>query len=301
MRLLKRDDSGKFSLTENLFPGNIPPYATLSHTWGPETDEVSFRDLADGTGKNKAGYNKIMFCAEQARRDGLQHFWVDTCCIDQSNNNEVSEAINSMFRWYSYAARCYVYMSDVSITDSEQSSHQPEFAWEPAFRTSRWFTRGWTLQELLAPTSVEFFALDGRRLGDKVSLGQQIHEVTGIAVAALQGAPLSQFGVEERLKWAGKRRTKREEDWAYCLLGIFGVFMPLIYGERRDNAVRRLREEIDRALSREDKSGSRRGMYFTCIPVRRRDRCNHSRISKKDLLILLDLSPPGKAAGSWCK
>ena len=234
MRLLKWDDDGEFSLTMPLVGDNVPPYAILSHTWGPDAEEVTFTDLANRTGKDKEGYRKIWFCAKQARYDGLQFFWVDTCCIDKSNNNELSEAINSMFRWYHDAARCYVYLSHLSITAQSESD----------FRASRWFTRGWTLQELLAPTSVEFFTQEGQRIGDKRSLEQQIHEITGIAIPALRGVPLSQFEVDERFKWIETRQTTRDEDMAYCLLGIFDVFMPLIYGEGKENAIRRLRKEI---------------------------------------------------------
>ena len=244
MRLLKWDHDGEFTFTIDLVSNNIPPYAILSHTWGPDTEEVTFRDVVDGTGKDKEGYKKIKFGAKQARYDGLQFFWVDTCCIDKSNNNELSEAINSMFRWYHDAARCYVYLSDLSLTGHEQNSEQSEVLWKLDFRASRWFTRGWTLQELLAPVSVEFFTREGQRIGDKRSLEQQIHERTGIAIPALRGAPLSQFEVHERLKWAEARHTTRDEDRAYSLLGIFDVFMPLIYGEGRENAIRRLRKEI---------------------------------------------------------
>jgi hypothetical protein len=234
MRLLQGNSDSEFSLEG--FGDEVPPYAILSHTWGAE--EVTFKDLIDGTGKSKAGYDKIRFCGEQARRDGLQYFWVDTCCIDKSNNTELSEAINSMFRWYQNAVKCYVYLSDVSF----------DFTWEPAFRASRWFTRGWTLQELLAPESVEFFSQEGRQLGDKRTLEQQIHGITGITVQALQGSSLSSFGVEERFLWAQNRQTTRKEDQAYSLLGIFGVYMPLIYGEGRDNALRRLLKEIHEPL-----------------------------------------------------
>ncbi|KAH8586924.1 heterokaryon incompatibility protein-domain-containing protein [Bisporella sp. PMI_857] len=254
MRLLERSHDCEFRLTEDLVGDHIPAYAILSHTWGPDTEEVTFKDLVGGTGKDKAGYDKIRFCSEQARRDGLRYFWVDTCCIDKSNSNELSEAINSMFRWYRDAARCYVYLSNISITNHELDSEQCELLWESNFRASRWFTRGWTLQELLAPVSVKFFTREGQLLGDKRSLEQQIHEITGIAVPALRGTPLSQFGVDERLKWAEKRQTTRKEDWAYCLLGIFGVFMPPIYGEGKENAIRRLKKEIGEALIREDAS-----------------------------------------------
>jgi hypothetical protein len=244
MRLLELKSGGESSLTRDLID-NIPPYAILSHTWGADTEEVSFGDLLSGTGKVKFGYGKIRFCEEQARRDGLQYCWVDTCCIDKSNNNELSEAINSMFRWYRNAAKCYVYLSDVSGHASNAKFNQP--FWEPAFRKSRWFTRGWTLQELTAPISVEFFSKEGELLGNKISLERNIHEITGIPIKVLRGAALSNFSTAERLLWAEKRETTRKEDKAYSLLGIFDVHMPLIYGEGRDSALRRLREEINKA------------------------------------------------------
>jgi hypothetical protein len=200
----------------------------------------------DGTGKSKTGYNKIRFCGEQAKRDGLQYFWVDTCCIDKSSSAELQEAINSMFRWYRDAAKCYVYLADVSahVADASGSSNQP---WVSAFRKSRWFTRGCTLQELIVPSSVEFFSGEGAELGSRNSLERHIHEVTGIPVKALRGHNLPDFSVHERMIWAEKRNTTRQEDKAYSLLGIFNVHMPLIYGEGREGAFRRLREEIEKA------------------------------------------------------
>ncbi|KIW88432.1 uncharacterized protein Z519_11001 [Cladophialophora bantiana CBS 173.52] len=243
MRLLKLDSRGELSLTNDLIQ-DIPCYAILSHTWGPNGDEVTFRDLEKGSAKRKASYNKIRFCGEQAQKDGLQYFWVDTCCIDKSSSAELQEAITSMFRWYRDAVKCYVYLSDVTVC--KRNSDQTERPWEPAFRKSRWFRRGWTLQELLAPRSVEFFSREEELLGDKKMLEQQIHEITGISIAALRNAPLSQFGVDERLRWAETRNTQKEEDKAYCLLGIFNVFMPLIYGEG-ENAFVRLKAEIERS------------------------------------------------------
>jgi hypothetical protein len=242
MRLLSTNAQGSFSLTH--FIGNdIPSYAILSHTWEADSQEVTFQDICNATGSSKNGYRKIQFCGQQAQKDGLQYFWVDGCCIDKSNSVELQEAINSMFRWYRDAAKCYVYLSDVSIGNHSRSS---ELFWEPAFRQSRWFTRGWTLQELLAPRSVEFFSRDNKRLGDKDSLEQQIYKVSGIAVKALQGDSLSQFSIEERIAWAAKRKTTIEEDQVYCLLGIFDVYLPLIYGEGKKHAFRRLQDEIDR-------------------------------------------------------
>ena len=243
MRLLQYND-GEFSLTKDYIV-EIPEYAILSHTWGPDTEEVTYRDLIDGTGKNKVGYEKIQFCGERARHDGWQYFWVDTCCIDKSNAVELQEAINSMFRWYQNAVKCYVYLTDVS-TKKRKASDSSEYTWEPAFRSSKWFTRGWTLQELIAPTLVEFFSKDRELLGDKKSLEQHICDVTRIPSKALRGSPLAGFSATERMSWAETRQTTRGEDIAYSLLGIFDVYMPLIYGEGQKNAIERLREAVDR-------------------------------------------------------
>jgi hypothetical protein len=243
MRLLARKNFGEFSLTEELVGDGTHPYAILSHTWGADDEEVTFRDLVEGTGKNKAGYDKIRFCGEQAALDGLRYFWVDTCCIDKSSSAELSTAINSMFRWYRDAKKCYVYLSDVTKSDSQS-----------AFRESRWFKRGWTLQELIAPKSVEFFSRNKERIGDKESLKLQIHEITGIDIQALQGTPLSRFSFAERRLWMESRETKLEEDNAYALLGILDIHMPVIYGEGREHAFIRLEEEFFKfSMNRYDK------------------------------------------------
>ena len=251
MRLLECNNDSEFSLTKDFGRSKIPKYAILSHTWGADVEEVAYRDLIDGTGKNRVGYEKIRFCGEQARHDGLQYFWVDTCCIDKSNNNELAEAINSMFRWYRDAAKCYVFLSDVARADVDTTEHSHQLPWESAFRTSRWFTRGWTLQELIAPTSVEFFSENWELLGDRKSLERHICEITRIPSKALRGSPLAEFSATERMSWAETRQTTREEDMAYSLLGIFDVYMPLIYGEGREHAFKRLRKEIRNSLTGE--------------------------------------------------
>jgi hypothetical protein len=244
MRLLECRDNGEFCFRD-FQDDNTPPYAILSHTW-VEGQEVTFEDLMAGTGKEKQGNKKIRFCGEQARRDGLQYFWVDTCCIDNANYAELSHSINSMFRWYRNATRCYVYLSDLSIsTFDSDDKHNPQL-WESEFRKCRWFTRGWTLQELLAPSSVEFFSCESKPVGDKSSLEHHIHEITGIPKPALRGARLSQFSDKERFLWIQHRQTKLEEDKAYALLGIFDVHIPPRYGEGMANAFKRLEEEIDK-------------------------------------------------------
>ncbi|KAH7411657.1 hypothetical protein DE146DRAFT_732098 [Phaeosphaeria sp. MPI-PUGE-AT-0046c] len=239
MRLLQLQDSGGISLVEVFDP--LPPYAILSHTWGADDEEVSFRDLMDMKGEGKPGYQKLNFCGKQAASNGLEYFWVDTCCIDKSSSAELTESINSMFRWYHNSSACFVYMSDVFVgMDGPDKSLQCQ----QDFQKSRWFTRGWTLQELLAPKSVQFFSRDGQLLGDKLSMHQRIHEITRIAHDALRGISLDRFSIEERMSWAVGRTTRREEDEAYSLLGLCGVHMPMIYGEGRQSAFNRLRKEI---------------------------------------------------------
>ncbi|KAK3351892.1 putative heterokaryon incompatibility protein [Neurospora tetraspora] len=194
--------------------------------------------MMDGTGKNTVSYAKIRFCGDQAWRDGLKFFWVDTCCIDKSDSAELQHALNSMFHWYRSAVKCYVYLADVS---THQHGDGP--GWQPAFRESRWFSRGWTLQELIAPPIVEFFSKEGERLGDKESLEQEIHDITGIPRKAFQGVPLSDFSVAERMRWIEKRDTKYREDKVYSLFGIFDVHIPVLYGEGRQKALKRLQDK----------------------------------------------------------
>jgi hypothetical protein len=245
MRLLQFDQSGGLCLTKDLSEEELSshPYAILSHAWGEDNEEVSFADLTQGLGHTRVGYEKLRFCGKQAANDGLHYFWVDTCCIDKSSSAELSTAITSMFRWYGGAVKCYVYLRDVS-TRSFESTNALAQSWGPAFRSSRWFKRGWTLQELLAPQSVEFFDSHGIRLGDKESLQQVLHEFTKIPPRALRNAPLDEFSVDERMSWAVDRETKRVEDKAYSLLGLFGVSMVPNYGEGVENAFARLQREI---------------------------------------------------------
>jgi len=239
MRLLHFDSAERLTSTD-FSRKTIPSYAILSHTWGD--DEFLFEDLVNGTGKSKAGYEKILFCGEQAACDRLQYFWVDTCCIDKWNLRELSNAINSMFRWYKNAARCYVFLSDISTPMADVQLHQS--IWEAAFRKSRWFSRGWTLQELIAPTSVEFFSLERQQLGDKESLEGLIYQITGIPAEALRGDPLENFSIKDRRAWMNGRETAQEEDMAYSLIGIFGVSMDFRYGEGKAKALQRLEEEV---------------------------------------------------------
>ncbi|VBB83565.1 Putative Protein similar to Vegetative incompatibility protein HET-E-1 of Podospora anserina [Podospora comata] len=268
MRLLRTDT---LELVE--FVGRVPPYVILSHTWGP--DEVTFQDLSQLSKtalRKKAGYAKIAGCCARAIQDQYEYVWVDTCCIDKTSSAELSEAINSMYRWYAESDICYAYMADVAADEtshqlfsdtSSVSSLRRDVGSPPpkaAFRTipsilreydklprtfehSRWFTRGWTLQELIAPPLVEFYDHDWHEIGTKFSLRNIIAKVTGIPILVLEGADPSTCHVAERMSWAANRQTTRIEDAAYCLLGIFKVHMPLIYGEGH-RAFYRLQKEI---------------------------------------------------------
>jgi hypothetical protein len=218
---------------------NIPPYAILSHTWGD--DEVSLKDIQDvNAASRKEGFKKIDFCCKQAKEENFEWVWVDTCCIDKTSSAELSEAINSMFQWYSRAMVCYAYLSDVSISYDDRL----ENFCLTSFRQSRWFTRGWTLQELLAPLTVQFFSSNWSYIGSKKQLAPLIGEITGIPENILDDyrSPLEQT-VYARMHWASRRETTREEDMAYCLLGLFDVNIPLLYGEGT-KAFHRLQGEI---------------------------------------------------------
>jgi hypothetical protein len=220
---------------KNFEGDQCPPYAILSHTW--EEDEVSFQDIQGYDADKKAGYDKIRHCCQVAAADGFEYAWVDTCCIDKSSSSELSEALNSMYRWYRDSAVCYAYLSDVP-------SHENPCTRASAFSQSRWFTRGWTLQELIAPSSLIFFNSVWEEVGTRSSLQGVISDITNIQIEVLEAEDcLQTFSVAQRMSWASERKTTRSEDAAYCLLGIFNIHMPMLYGEG-ENAFIRLQEEI---------------------------------------------------------
>lgn len=226
------------TFTFHEFFDEVPPYAILSHTW--RDDEVTLKDMVKGRAKSKKGFQKILYCAEQALKDGYDYIWVDTCCILKTSSAELSEAINSMYRWYKNSKVCYAYLVDVEAADISTYSGR-----DSRFRKSRWFTRGWTLQELLAPRDVRFYTADWTFIGSKnqESMGAAIGEITDIDTKYLDGNNLDRISIAERMSWASRRETSRLEDTAYCLLGIFNVNMPLLYGEG-EKAFIRLQEEI---------------------------------------------------------
>ena len=213
-------------------------YAILSHRW--QEVEVLFNDLQSGHAQQKSGYAKLESFCKQVAAAGFTYAWCDTCCIDKSSSAELSESINSMFRWYQNAAVCYAYLTDVTTTLTEDDASE--------FINSEWFRRGWCLQELLAPKNVLFFNRDWKSLGTKADFSQLIADITGIHHEAICGRDLDKYSVAQRMSWAADRQTTRIEDIAYSLLGIFKVNIPLLYGEG-ERAFIRLQQEIIRESS----------------------------------------------------
>ncbi|KAI1199369.1 HET-domain-containing protein [Nemania serpens] len=261
------------SLTFEEFVHDVPPYAILSHTWGDE--EVSLDDLKNrATASLLKGHEKISATCRIAQEQRLGYVWIDTCCIDKSSSAELSEAINSMFAWYRDAAVCYAWLSDYaqdsafsltdeavlasfesreSIAENDRgfSDPPPLTSKELDMRNSigqglkkcKWFSRGWTLQELIAPKHVEFYDRDWNYFGPKTQLAPILSWITGVDSAVLRGGPLDHVLVGRRMSWAANRQTRRVEDLAYCLLGIFDINMPLLYGEG-EKSFTRLQQEI---------------------------------------------------------
>ncbi|KAI1740543.1 heterokaryon incompatibility protein-domain-containing protein [Xylaria scruposa] len=220
---------------------SAPPYAILSHTWvhGAETTHQYWKTVSNTIVAATSGVLKIVKCCEKARFSGYAYIWVDTCCIDKTSSAELSEAINSMFMWYQKAEVCYAYLADVP-------GSQYSFSLLPE---DKWFTRGWTLQELIAPRKLSFYAADWSLIGTRESLAPEVTRICGIGEEYLTGdfemrmTRLQTASIAKRMSWAALRTTTRVEDIAYCLLGIFDINIPLIYGEGK-KAFRRLQEEV---------------------------------------------------------
>ncbi|KUI68076.1 Vegetative incompatibility protein HET-E-1 [Cytospora mali] len=222
-------------------------YAILSHTW--EEDEVDFQEMRAESRPpsllSKAGFRKIKNTCEVAKEKGYEYAWVDTCCIDKASSAALSEAINSMYNWYKESSICLAYLSDLPANNFEHSeSRTADF-----MQDCKWFNRGWTLQELIAPEELDFFDQEWKFRGSKKTLRHELSRITGIDVDVLEDSELlSTIPVGKRMSWAANRKTTRVEDIAYCLLGIFGVNMPMIYGENK-NAFLRLQEEIAKSTN----------------------------------------------------
>ncbi|KAI5997737.1 heterokaryon incompatibility protein-domain-containing protein [Pisolithus marmoratus] len=224
-------------------------YAILSHCWGEE--EVNFDQMTQlmrmaepdlNKLRQHAGYKKIVKSCEQAEKDGYTWMWIDTCCIDKRNTSELSEAINSMYRWYQNAQECYAYFNDLEESIFPTQNDFSKFG--NANGLPEWFSRGWTLQELIAPKQVEFFNRDWVSIGDKQLLANTLENITRIPPDVLKDGRIpKRLCIAELMSWAADRKTTLVEDRAYSLLGLFGVHMPIMYGEG-EKAFQRLQVEI---------------------------------------------------------
>lgn len=240
MRLLNVDT---LLFEEFAHPTNQPPspYAILLHRWGPEGDEISFKEykkiivpqenVPTHTYTSRRRYTKIVNLCRLAKLHGCQWAWIDTCCIDKRSSAELTEAINSMFAWYQKAHVCFAFLRDVPARK---------------FEHSEWWHRGWTLQELIAPQQVSFSDCNWKRIGDKragqmATLISRVSDIPRSVIA--NGETRFEYSVAQRMSWAAGRKTFRVEDEAYSLLGLFDVEMPLIYGEGT-KAFRRLQQMI---------------------------------------------------------
>lgn len=227
MRLITIDSHDTLKFVEYQDDRQTPRYGILSHRW--QDEEVAYQDMLSGASTSMKGFSKIRAVFRQCAADGLSHVWVDTCCINKDSSAELSEAINSMYKWYQNAAKCYVFLYDV-----EQISR---------IAKSEWFERGWTLQELIAPNDVQFFNNTWEVLGSKAEHRELIGGVTGIPQDVLYGESPLNYSIAQRMSWAARRKTTRIEDQAYSLMGLFNVNMPMLYGEG-EKAFTRLQEEI---------------------------------------------------------
>ena len=234
-----------------LVPGG---YAIFSHTWGDneqtfqETQALYQQCKKSSKNPRELSSEKVRESCILAEHHGYRWIWNDTCCIDKTSSTELSEAINSMFRWYSLAEVCFAYIEGVDNPDPGQRVQVLE-APKSAFRKARWHTRGWTLQELIAPSLLIFVSGDWKIIGNKVELALLLEEITGVPSQVLtREVHYSVPSIAERMSWASTRSTMRVEDEAYCLMGLFNVYMPTIYGEG-DGAFQRLQYEIAKQSS----------------------------------------------------
>jgi len=224
---------------EEFYEPNLPDYVIVSHTWASE--EVNHQEFLcasqDAFIQNRAGYHKIKWSCRVAKESGHAYLWIDTCCIDKTSAVELSEAINSMFRWYRGSAICYAYLADVNESDMQQNP-------KDALKRCRWVSRGWCLQELIAPANIMFYDKQWKPIGTKQQFAEELSQATNVDVQVLHDSScLNAIMVARRMSWAANRETARLEDMAYCLMGIFDVNMPMLYGEG-SKAFSRLQQQI---------------------------------------------------------
>lgn len=233
---------------DEFFGDEIPSYAILSHTWTKEEVTLQEWQTSKQPTKTKVGYKKVRDACNIAKELGYEWLWADTVCIDKTSSADLSEAINSMYVWYCESAECLAYLVDIDIEYLANEKRLKDFA------TSRWFTRGWTLQELVAPNRLTFYDTKWKRIGTKSKYERVIEANTGIDSGCihLQKIDRRKIPIARRMSWFAGRQTRRIEDMAYCMMGIFDINMPLLYGEGKKAYIRLqheiLRQENDHSI-----------------------------------------------------
>lgn len=215
------------------YDSEIPQYVILSHTW--DAEEMTFEEMMypNQNTEKKLGYMKIMAACAKARVFKVDWIWIDTCCIDKRSSAELSEAINSMYRYYKESYACFAFLQDARSGGN---------AWH-GLRNAKWWSRGWTLQELIAPSRVFFYNADWMYIGTRQGYADTISSITLVPIAVLAGEDPLMYSIAQRMSWVSSRHTTRIEDMAYCMLGLLNVNMPLLYGEGA-KAFIRLQEEV---------------------------------------------------------
>ncbi|KAI0143660.1 hypothetical protein GGR57DRAFT_483674 [Xylariaceae sp. FL1272] len=225
--------------------------AILSHRW--LGDEIKLQEIHQYENELRSGrrplsspqVDKIRGACQIARSKGFKSLWMDTCCIDKTDAREYAEAINSMFAWYRESKLCITYLSDVRKPESGFTNGPDAFKSVTRKGPSLWFSRGWTLQELLAPRELEFYDMDWNYIGNKRQLAGAIAEITGIDARFLTGERhIAEACIAVKMSWMARRQTTFPEDMAYSMIGIFNINMPFVYGETGPRAFRRLQETL---------------------------------------------------------
>ncbi|KAK6435197.1 hypothetical protein LTR95_008617 [Oleoguttula sp. CCFEE 5521] len=219
----------QYSITER--------YAILSHRW--HAKEISYQQLESAEKIARSitlpHFAKIQSACAKAASLGYQWLWIDTCCINKQDNAELTESLNSMYKWYNVDHITAKGPTPFAVAATDESK-VPE---------SEWFTRGWTLQELLACKTARFYDVNWDEIGTKATLALDLQRITRIEAGYLHHRKsLHLASIATKLSWACDRVTTRPEDKVYSLVGLFDVYLPIQYGEGLKKAFRRLQLEL---------------------------------------------------------
>ncbi|KAI6007493.1 hypothetical protein EDC04DRAFT_2611339 [Pisolithus marmoratus] len=208
----------------------LRPYAILSHAL-QAGETVYFHQVGTESVRMQPGYEKVETCCEPARQGGLKYIWTDTCCANANNSAAYTETTTLAYTWYQQAHVCYTYLDDVDGSEDSREKHS-------TFKRSRWFRLTWTLGELSAPKHV----LLRERLDNDRNEGRPFECIHRDALEYPERVPC--FSIATRMSWARGRTSTKHEDRVYALMGLFGVNLPILYGEGETRTFLKLQNEI---------------------------------------------------------